>query len=324
LTDESTAEAETAPSADGQAAAVARVDELIGATPLLKLEAFGGGANPLHVKMEDANPSGSIRDRYLAEIIRRAFEAGQLVDGDVVSVAGIDDCSVSAAFLARQLGVTLEVFAPEESNPRLVPLVRRYGADIEWLDSEADWQAAVDRAAQWARRAPDRMFVNGYRREAVRDSYAVVADEILESLEGTPVGAFITSVTTGGAYRQVAGQLRETHPDMLVGGAVLSDRSFPSLADDNRNILRDVSMQEAWEMRDRLARQTGLLVGPKGAAAVRLGLELGERLEPDAAIVALNPDAGQRYLGWEGERFSDFNREQTSPLDDPYFGEVDS
>jgi cysteine synthase A len=155
------------------------------------------------------------------------------------------------------------------------------------------------------------MFVNGYRREAVRDSYAIIADEILESLEGTPVGAFITSVTTGGAYRQVAGELRDTHPEMLVGGAVLSDRSFPSLADDNRNLLRDVTLEGAWEMRDRLAREAGLLVGPKGAAAVKLGLQMRDRLDPETAIVALNPDAGQRYLGWEEETFSDFNREQT-------------
>ncbi|MFB6351388.1 MAG: pyridoxal-phosphate dependent enzyme [Bradymonadaceae bacterium] len=288
---------------------VDQMDELIGATPLLELESFGGEGSPLHVKMENYNPSGSIRDRHLAEIIRRAFEAGQLVEGDVVSVAGIDDCSVSAAFLAGRLGVTLKVFAPEHSNPRLV---RQYGADIEWLEADTEWRQAVDRAAQWARRAPDRMFVNGYRREAVRDSYAVIADEILESLGERPVGAFITSVTTGGAYRQVAGELRETHPDMLVGGAVLSDRTFPSLADNNRNMLRNVSMADAWEMRDRLAREAGLLVGPKGAAAVELGLELRDRLDPEAAIVALNPDAGQRYLGWEGETFSDFNREQTS------------
>jgi cysteine synthase A len=287
---------------------VDRMDELIGSTPLLELSDFGRAGADLFIKMENFNPSGSIRDRYLAEIIKRAFDAGQLVEGDVVSVAGIDDCSVSAAFLAGRLGVSLKVFAPENSSPRLLPLIERYGADIEWLDPGSNYSEAVDRAAEWARRAHDRMFVNGYRREAVRDSYEFIADEILESLDGRTVGAFITSVTTGGAYRQVAGELRDTHPDMLVGGAVLSDRTFPSLADDNRNILRDVTLEEAWQMRDRLARQKGLMVGPKGAASVALGMELRERLDPDVAIVALNPDSGQRYLGWEDEPLLDLNR----------------
>ena len=287
---------------------VHRMDELIGATPLLKLESFSTDGASVYVKMENANPSGSIRDRYLAEIIRRAFDAGQLVEGDDVSVAGIDDCSVSAAFLAGRLGVSLRVFAPEDSSRRLLPLGEQYGAEIEWLEAGTSWREAVEEAAEWARHSSNRMFVNGYRREAVRDSYEVIADEILESLAGKPVGAFITSVTTGGAYRQVAGELRETHPDMLVGGAVLSDRDFPSLADDNQNILQDASLEEAWEMRDRLARQAGLLVGPKGAAAVKLGLDLRKRLDPDASIVALNPDAGQRYLGWEDRALRDLDR----------------
>lgn len=280
---------------------VRRMDELIGATPLLKLESFGGDGASIYVKMESLNPSGSIRDRYLAEIIKRAFDAGELYEGDTVSVAGIDDCSVSAAFLAGRLGVSLKVFAAKDSSRRLLPLVEGYGAEVEWLEEGTPRREVIDRAADWARHSVNRMFVNGYRREAVRESYAVIADEILESLEGAPVGAFITSVTTGGAYRQVAGELRETHADMLVGGAVLSDREFPSLKDDNQNVLRDVSLDDAWEMRDRLASEAGLLVGPKGAASISLGLELGERLEPGAAIIALNPDAGQRYLGWEEE-----------------------
>lgn len=308
LSDEATSASDDEQVPDEQLVSVDRMDELIGATPLVRLKGIGEDPSPMYVKMESMNPSGSIRDRYLAEILRRAFDAGQLVEGDVVSMAGIDDCSVAGAFLARRLGLDLEVFAPEDASRRLLPLVRKYRANIEWLDDGTSWREAVDHAADWARHAHDRMFVNGYRREAVRDSYSVVADEILDSLDGRPVGAFITSVTTGGAYRQVAGQLRETHSEMLVGGAVLSDRDFPALADDNQNILRNVSLGEAWSMRDRLAAETGLLVGPKGAAAVRLGLRLRERLDPDEAIVALNPDAGQRYLGWEETAFPDLDR----------------
>ena len=146
------------------------------------------------------------------------------------------------------------------------------------------------------------MFVNGDRREAVREAYDIIADELLEALGDRPLGAFITSVTTGGAYRQVTGELRETHPEMVVGGAVLAQRSFPSLEDDaKRNILEDIDIEKAWEMRDRIARKEGLLVGPKGAAAVTLALRLQTEVRSQDALVALNPDAGQRYLGWEDD-----------------------
>lgn len=291
-----------------EAPVVHGMEELIGSTPLLRLRIDDGEGAKIYVKLENLNPSGSIRDRYLAEILKRAVDAGQLVEGDTVSVAGIDDCSVSAALLARRIGVDLKVFASRSSSRRLLTLVERYGAEIEWLDEEVDWGGAVDRAAEWARRSHDRMFVNGYRHEAVRDSYAVIADEILESLGDAPVGAFITSVTTGGAYRQVAGELRESHPQMVVGGAVLGSQAFPSLVEERQDFLRDVSIEETWEVRDRIAQRYGLLLGPKGAAAVSLGLELRERIGPGKSIVALNPDAGQRYLGWEEKTLTDFDR----------------
>ena len=72
--------------------AVERIDALIGNTPLVKLNEVGGddGAD-IFVKMENTNPSGSIRDRYITEIIARAVEAGHLFRGDSVALAGLDD-----------------------------------------------------------------------------------------------------------------------------------------------------------------------------------------------------------------------------------------
>lgn len=281
---------------------VESMDALIGATPLVKLRRVGSEGPPIYVKMENTNPSGSIRDRYLAEILLRASEAGQLLDGDTVAIAGIDDCSVATAFLASQLGLHVEIFASRSASRRLLPLIERYGASVRWLPEEMTWSESVDEAAEWARHHPRRMFVNGYRREAVRDAYAIIADELLAALGDRRLGAFITSVTTGGAYRQVTGELRETHPDMVVGGAVLTERSFPSLQDDaEENVLADVDMERAWEMRNRIAEEEGLLLGPKGAAAVALARRLQTQVEPETALVALNPDAGQRYLGWEDD-----------------------
>ncbi|MFW6054084.1 MAG: hypothetical protein ACOC9J_04655, partial [Persicimonas sp.] len=118
-------------------------------------------------------------------------------------------------------------------------------------------------------------------------------------LHGRILGAFVTSVTTGGTFRHVAGELRETHPAMQVGGAVLTDYDFPDLRGHAYNRLRKVSLKEAWQMRDRLAREEGLLRGPKGAAAVLVAVEMRADLPDEEVIVALNPDSGQRYLGWE-------------------------
>jgi cysteine synthase A len=280
--------------------AVRRIDELVGQTPLVKLNRVVDDDGPdVYVKMENVNPSGSIRDRYVSEIVTRAVDAGYIVAGDELAIAGVDDSSVAAALLTNLLQLRLRVFAPSHSSKRLLPLIERYGAEIVWTDEDQGLGGAIDAAATWARQAADRMYVDGYRRQAVTDSYADMADELLEALHGRILGAFITSVTTGGTFRHVAKELRETHPALQVGGAVLTDNDFSDLTGHAYNRLRKVSLSEAWEMRDRIAQEEGLLLGPKGAAAVLLAIEMRKDVPEQEAIVALNPDSGQRYLGWE-------------------------
>lgn len=277
-----------------------RVDELVGGTPLVRLdEVVSSDGADVYVKMESVNPSGSIRDRYITEIVTVALNAGQIMAGDTLAIAGIDDSSVAAAWLTSLHDLKLRVFAPEHSSRRLVPLLERFGADLVWTDEEAGLAGAIERAARWGRAEPDRLYVDGYRRQAVEDAYTDMADEILDALHGRILGAFVTSVTTGGTLRHVAGELRETHPALQVGGAILTDREFSELSAHAYNRLCRVSLSEAWKMRDRIAQREGLLLSPKGAASVSLAVEMGRKLPSEEVIVALNPDSGQRYLGWE-------------------------
>ncbi len=283
-----------------QAPVVERIDELVGNTPMVRLKRIGrdGGA-PIYVKMENMNPSGSIRDRYIAEILERAVAAGMLVAGDTVALAGLDDSAPAAAMIGSVLGIHTRVYVPEGSDERLWELSRRYGAELIWTDGDRGLPGAVTEAAAWSRKASDRMYVDGIRREAVRDAYGGMAAEILQSLQGQRLGAFITSVTTGGTFRHVARELRETRPALNMGGAILGEVNLPDFKEHKFNSLERFSMKEAFELRDQIAGKEGLLLGPKGAACVGLAMELQEKVSPDEVIVALNPDSGQRYLGWE-------------------------
>ena len=286
----------------GQAPIVDRIDELVGNSPLVRLEKIGDedGA-PIYIKMENLNPSGSIRDRYIAEILERAVAAGMLVTGDTVALAGLDDSAVAAALVCGVLGLKTRVYAAEDSSERLLPLIQKYGAQVVTTPAKDGLGGAVEEAAAWSRNGADRMYVDGYRREAVRDAYAGIAAEILQSLQGEKLGAFITSVSTGGTFRHVARELRETRPTLNVGGAILGELELPDFKEHQFNILERFSVQDAFSWRDRVAEEEGLLMGPKGAVCVGLAVELQKELKPDETIVALNPDSGQRYLGWEEE-----------------------
>ena len=296
------------PSREGLAT-VECMAQLIGNTPMVRLRRLGDpqGA-PIYLKLEQFNPSGSIRDRYIAEILQRSIDAGQMMPGDEVAIAGLDDSAVSAAFLGLRRGMSVQVFAPEDSSRRLLALTSRLGAQVRWTPAQGGIHEAVAQASAWARQGTARFYIEGFRRQAVRESYAGISGEILLALQGRPLGAFISSVSTGGTFREVSRHLRETHPAMRVAGAVLLDVDFSKLGAQPGDLLERVTMPEAWRLRDEIARREGLLLSPKGAACVALALKLQAQLDPSKVIVALNPDAGQRYLGWEQQaNFSPLN-----------------
>ncbi len=274
--------------------------KLIGVTPLVRLRrVVDQDLAPVYVKMENMNPSGSIRDRYVAEVLNRAIDAGQMQSGDEVALGKLDDSALSAGLIGGLHGLKVHVFAPKGSSKRLLELTVRHGVKVHWTDAEAGEQGSKEAAIAWTREGADRFFIEGVRRQAVRDAYRGIAEEIVTALAGEPLGAFVTSVSTGGTYTEVAPYLRDTYPSLVVAGAVLLKADMSTLVTSEDDVLKRMNLEDVWAMRDEVAREEGLLLGPKGAACVLLARDLQHTLSPQQQIVTLNPDAGQRYLGWE-------------------------
>lgn len=271
----------------------------IGNTPLMKLTKMGDRSRPIFVKLENANPGGSIRDRYIAEIVEKSVRAGQLQAGDTIVLAGIDDSAVSAPLVAAKFGLKTAIFAPESSSQRLVTLIRE-STEIHWTDDAGGLEGAIQAAAAYAREAANRVYVDGYRRHAVKEAYAELAQEIVTDLGEIMLGGFVTSVTTGGTFREVSRLLRAAQPQLEVRGARLVENEFAT-AEDNP-FIRQVKIADVWRLRDEIVQKEGLLLGPKGAACVQLCLELQVELPLGHAVVAINPDSGSRYIGWEDQK----------------------
>jgi cysteine synthase len=275
-------------------------NQVVGSTPLVSLTSPSSGSPTLYVKLENQNPSGSVRDRYMEQILLQLSGSGQMLRGDSVSIAGATDATLSACCLAVRFGVDVEVFVPEGASMRLIPLIELYGGTVTWTEEKFGVPGAIERAAKWARHSSNRHYIDGFRREAVRGSYAKIVDEILEQLGPNRLLGLVTSMTSGATYRRLAEVLSTRCPGVQLCGTILKENRHRTVkADDFNESVRQFPLSEAWPVRDEFARTTGLLLGPKGALCVLVARQIREKMSEDGALVIINPDAGQRYLGWE-------------------------
>ena len=290
------------------------VGGLIGHTPLVEVSGILGGGEQrrLYVKHEGRNPGGSVRDRTVLEILDNAAASGLLYRGDEIVIAGATNSAISAAMIGNTRGYPVVVFHPKGANNRLLKLLMETGATLKRTPAELGTDGAVEGAAAYAQDRAGRIFIDAGRREALFDAIDHIAQEILDALEGYPLGGFITSVSTGATLRHVARVLRKHHPELVVAGvSIKTPASRRGFYDDvatpiNWSPLGDVEAQlievseaQAWTARRQVAKTTGLLLGPKGASALLGATEIAARVPPEHAIVALSIDGGQRYFGAE-------------------------
>lgn len=282
-------------------------DDLVGHTPLISLRRAAPGAPSVLLKHEGYNPGGSIRDRTVQEILNNAVASGLLRRGDELVVSGATNSAVAATVLGQAQGYRAVIFHHQQGPPRLLALLEQLGARVHLVQGDP-----LQEAATYARSRAGRIFIDPGRREALCDAISHIGREIVVDLSGQPIGAFVTSFSTGSTLRHVAAVLRQQSPSMKVAGVQLrtpTTRSgyyhdvAPSVTMERQALGNSdaehfaVSELEAWTARALLARAEGLLLGPKGAAAVLVALRIRHQLPDEAAVVALSIDGGQNYLG---------------------------
>ncbi len=290
------------------------ITSLIGETPLIEVPQIVPGGADVLVKHEGYNPGGSVRDRTMLEIIDTAVGAGLLRRGDEIVMAGANNSAVSGAMIAHARGFKITVFEPKHPHRRLWRLLRENGVRLRLVDADLGLDGAVRQAADYVREGANRVFLDGGRRSALGGALRHIAREIVDALDGQPLGAFVTSVSTGATLKLVSQSLRGVAPNRKVVGVRIDapDERLP-LYDDvsakqalSHNDLSGfgedvlvVSESETWQMRDEVARRTGMILGPKGASALVAARRIHETIPAGSAIVALSIDGGQRYLGHE-------------------------
>ncbi|HJU83874.1 MAG TPA: cysteine synthase A [Holophagaceae bacterium] len=297
-----------------------RVDhayELVGATPVVRLNrVVPEGSATVFVKLESANPGGSVKDRIALSMIEDAERRGVLKPGMRLLEATSGNTGIGLAFVAAAKGYALTLVMPDTMTLERRALLKAYGAHVVFTPGAGGMKAAVEKAQEIAALDPDgyflvRQFENPANPAVHRRTTA------LEILDQVPeLDAFVAGVGTGGTVTGVGEVLAERKPGTLV--VAVEPETSPLLSQGvtgpnkiqgigpnfvpailNRDAFQrvePVGFEDAVATARRLAREEGLLSGISTGAIVFAALKMAKELGAGRTVVAVLCDTGERYL----------------------------
>lgn len=293
--------------------------DLVGDTPLFEIRRLAAEAprGRVYGKAEHMNPGGSVKDRIGLAMIEAAEAAGALQPGSVViePTSGNTGIALSIACAVKGYRCILTMPASMSLERRL--LLQAYGAELVLTDPERQMDGALEKARELAAATPGAFIPSQFDNpENPRVHAESTAREILHALAGERLDAFVAAVGTGGTVSGVGRALRQIRPAPRIiavepdASATISrgergptkiqglaagfvPRNYdPSVVDE----VRTVSDRAAWDTKVDLARKEGLLVGISAGAAARVALDVARELGPDAVVVTVLCDTGERYF----------------------------
>ncbi len=293
--------------------------DLVGDTPLFEIRRLDTEAprGRVYGKAEHMNPGGSVKDRIGLAMIEAAEATGALQPGSVViePTSGNTGIALSIACAVKGYRCILTMPASMSLERRL--LLQAYGAELVLTDPERQMDGALEKARELAAATPGAFIPSQFDNpENPRVHAESTAREILHALAGEQLSAFVAAVGTGGTVSGVGRALRQIRPAPRIiavepdASATISrgergptkiqglaagfvPRNYdPSVVDE----VRTVSDRAAWDTKVDLARKEGLLVGISAGAAVRVALDVARELGPDAVVVTVLCDTGERYF----------------------------
>ncbi|MGE5599657.1 MAG: cysteine synthase A [Bacteroidota bacterium] len=294
------------------------ITELVGNTPLVRLERFGAGLGAEVVaKLEYFNPGGSVKDRIGLAMIEAAERAGLLKTGSVIIEPTSGNTGIALAFIAAARGYRLILTMPETMSIERRKLLTAFGAEIVLTPGSEGMSGAVRKAEELAAQRPGSFIPQQFKNPANPEAHRrTTAEEIWRDTDGQ-VDIVVAGVGTGGTITGAAEVLKQRkaslqaiavepadspvlsggrpgpHKIQGIGAGFVPDVFRRELIDE----ILTVTTDEAFTAARRLAREEGILCGiSSGAAAYAARLVAARPENRGKLVVAVLPDTGERYL----------------------------
>jgi cysteine synthase A len=294
------------------------VIELVGNTPLVRLNSVTGGAKAEVVaKVESFNPLSSVKDRIGVSMILDAEEQRLLKKGSVVVEPTSGNTGIALAFVCAVRGYRLILTMPDNMSEERRRLFAALGAEVVLTPGGEGMPGAIRKAEELVAENEGYFMPQQFENLSNPEIHRLTTAEEIWRDTGGRVDIFVAGVGTGGTFTGVAEALKGRKPGfraiavepkaspVLSGGAPGAHGIQGIGAGFVPQVLRrelvdevvSVTDQDATAMARRLAREEGLLVGISSGAAVWAAIQVACRPENEGRlIVVLLPDTGERYL----------------------------
>ncbi|HCA08777.1 cysteine synthase A [Chryseobacterium sp.] len=294
--------------------------ETIGNTPVVKINKLFDTGHEVWIKLEKANPGGSIKDRIALSMIEDAEAKGLLNENSVIIEPTSGNTGIGLALVAAVKNYKLILVMPESMSLERRKIMESYGAEFVLTPREKGMKGAIEKAEELAKETPNSWIPRQFDNPAnVKIHVETTAQEILKDFpEG--LDYLITGVGTGGHITGLAQVLKQNYPNLKViavepelspvlsGGAPaphplqgLGAGFIPSILDTGLlDEIVQINKDEAFEFTKEAAKREGLFVGISTGAALAAVAKKLPQIPAGATVLTVNYDTGERYLSIEG------------------------
>ncbi len=292
--------------------------ELIGNTPLVKINKINNGYADILVKVEYFNPAGSIKDRTALAMIEDAEKKGLIKPKESVIIEPTSgNTGIGLALAALIKGYKLILTMPETMSKERRDILKAYGAELVLTEGSKGMQGAVDKAQELNNEIKNSFIPQQFNNPANKQiHYDITSEEIWSDTDGK-IDIIVAGVGTGGTISGIAKKLKEKNPGIKaiavepasspvitkgysgahqiqgIGANFIPGNYDNSVVDEVIPVTDEDAIKTALE----LTKKEGIFAGISSGAALWAALELSKREEnKNKLIVVILPDTGMRYL----------------------------